>query len=84
MGKHFNAELYRQFDRTMDKGLDEVMGDGTQPLTDDELDRIASDDSWNRKDDATADELDRARWAYARPVCRVDLWDEPRRAACAI
>ena len=33
MGKHFNAEIYRQFDRQMDRGLDEAMGDGEPPLT---------------------------------------------------
>lgn len=81
MGKFHNAELYRQFDRTMDKGLDEAMGESEAPLTEAERASVWDDDSWNRKDDATADELDRARWAYARPVGHIDLWDEPRWAA---
>jgi hypothetical protein len=54
MGKHFNAELYRQFDRTMDKGLDEAMGDDEPPLT--EFERAAEwdDERWTLLDDVNA------------------------------
>jgi hypothetical protein len=72
MGKHFNAELYRQFDRTMDKGLDEAMGDTEPPLTTDELESQHDDAYWER--------LDAVR-RYARANCHVDIWDEMRRAA---
>lgn len=49
-----------------------------EPLTEAQRASVWDDGRWNRKDDATADELDRARWAYARPVARVRLWDETR------
>jgi len=59
LGKHFNAELYRQFDRTMDNGLDEAMGDGEPPLTEEQRAAGYDDDRWTRKDDASAEHMAR-------------------------
>lgn len=42
MGKHANQWIWRQFDRQMDSGLDEAMGE--PPLT--EAERAASWESW--------------------------------------
>jgi hypothetical protein len=50
MGKHFNAELYRQFDRAMDKGLDEAMGDDEPPLTEAEKAAEWDHDYWAKLD----------------------------------
>lgn len=44
MGKFHNAELYRQFDRQMDKGLDEAMVEYEPPLS--EAERAAE---WDDK-----------------------------------
>lgn len=50
MGKHANAEIYRQFDRQMDKGLDEAMGECEPPLTEAERAAEWDDKHWERID----------------------------------
>lgn len=52
MGKHFNSELYRQLDRTMNRGLDEAMGDAEAPLTEAEKAAVWDDAYWDRVDAA--------------------------------
>jgi hypothetical protein len=56
-----------------------------EPLTEAQRASDWDDDSWNRKDDESADELERLQMdrldavrRYGRPVCRVELWDEGR------
>jgi hypothetical protein len=82
MGKAANERAYREFER-LDRQRQEESFEAPQPLTDDELEQIQGDAYWNQLD-ATADELAEARRGYARPVGHIDLWDEPRRVACAI
>lgn len=50
MGKHANAEIYRQFDRQMDRGLDEAMGDAEPQLTEAERAAEWDRDYWDRID----------------------------------
>ncbi|MDR6381793.1 hypothetical protein [Paraburkholderia caribensis] len=61
MGKHFNAEIYRQFDRQMDRGLDAAMGDVEPTLTEAERAAQWDDTYWDRIE--------------SKPR-RVRLWDE--------
>jgi hypothetical protein len=79
VGKHANSAAYREFER-LDRQLQEESFEAPQPLTDDELEQIQGDAYWNQLD-ATAGELAEARRGCARANCRVDLWDETRRAA---
>ncbi|CAE6839209.1 hypothetical protein [Paraburkholderia nemoris] len=52
MGKHANAEIYRQLDRQMDRGLDGAMGDAQPPLTEEERAAAWDDQYWDRVDAA--------------------------------
>ncbi|WGS53540.1 hypothetical protein LFL96_21005 [Paraburkholderia sp. D15] len=50
MGKHANAEIYRQFERRADRGLDESMDDADAPLTEAERAAEWDDAYWERQD----------------------------------
>ncbi|MFL9904545.1 hypothetical protein PQR71_41535 [Paraburkholderia fungorum] len=77
MGKAANAAIWEQFQPRTDNQYPDTEERYTGPLTEAEWEQGYAEWKWD-KDDATADELDRARWAYARPVARVRLWDETR------
>jgi hypothetical protein len=66
MGRHANQQAWAEFER-LDRKRQEESLDPTAPLTDEELEQIASDEYWER--------LDAVR-RYARPNCHVSLMDE--------
>lgn len=71
MGKSANQQAWAEFERLDRQRQDQAL-DSEPPLTEEE--RAAA---W---DDAYWERLDAVR-RYARPNCRVDIWDELRRAA---
>ncbi|CAG4889528.1 hypothetical protein [Paraburkholderia gardini] len=75
MGKFANQSNWEQFKPLAN--APEYYEEPEPPviLDDDELAQLGSEAYWTRLD-ATADELAEARRGYARPVCRVSLWDE--------
>jgi hypothetical protein len=71
MGKSANQAAWAEFERR-DRQRQEASFEPEQPLSDDELASQYDDAYWER--------LDAVR-RYARANCRVDIWDEMRRAA---
>lgn len=68
MGKHFNAEVYRQIAPQLD---DEVDENADYSPTEADFEESYSDWKWNKDDD-----LATAVRRYAMPNCHVSLMDE--------
>lgn len=75
MGKHFNAEIYRQIVQEPEQEIDDSGWEESELLRPTEEDFEADFSDWkHRKDDDHATAVRR----YAVPVRHVELWDERR------